>query len=168
MTCDAADTRMSVSGGSIHHHTVGQSVSLECRLEGLTTPPVSLYWERGNKVITANQRPGTVLDTEKLATVSRVTLHLARVELQDTGQSYNQRALRCKLYTVHCTLYMCAGNYTCVSDTHTATLLLVVTVPDTNPEGREIVNTCQDTNQPHGVMMLLYSLPIFYSNKWTV
>ena len=104
MTCDAADTRMSVSGGSIHHHTVGQSVSLECRLEGLTTPPVSLYWERGNKVITANQRPGTVLDTEKLATVSRVTLHLARVELQDTGQCYNDRA-RPEVHTVHCTLY---------------------------------------------------------------
>ena len=117
MTCDAADTRMSVSGGSIHHHTVGQSVSLECRLEGLSTPPVSLYWERGNKVITANQRPGTVLDTEKLATVSRVTLHLARVELQDTGQSYKRELdLRCTLYTVYCT---CVQATTPVSATPT-------------------------------------------------
>ena len=87
LDCTNTDVRMIVPGGSIHHYTVGQSVSLECRLEGLTMAPVSLYWERGNKVITANQRPGTVIDTEKLAAVSRVTLHLSRVELQDTGQS---------------------------------------------------------------------------------
>ena len=37
-----------------------------------------------------------------------------------------------------------AGNYTCVSDTHTATVLLVVTVreeADTGPEGLMTVNT---------------------------
>ena len=37
-----------------------------------------------------------------------------------------------------------AGNYTCVSDTHTATVLLVVTVreeADTGPEGLKTVNT---------------------------
>ena len=36
------------------------------------------------------------------------------------------------------------GNYTCVSDTHTATVLLVVTVreeADTGPEGLMTVNT---------------------------
>ena len=35
-----------------------------------------------------------------------------------------------------------SGNYTCVSDTHTATVLLVVTVreADTGPEGLKTVN----------------------------
>ena len=87
MTCDAADTRMSVSGGSIHHHTVGQSVSLECRLEGHSQPPVSLYWERGNKVVTAKQRPGSVLETERLEQRSRVSLQFASVKLTDTGKA---------------------------------------------------------------------------------
>ena len=41
-----------------------------------------------------------------------------------------------------------AGNYTCVSDTHTATVLLVVTVreeADTGPEGLMTVNTAAET-----------------------
>ena len=78
---------MTVSGGSIQHYTVGQSVSLDCRLEGLTTAPVSLYWERGNKVITAKQRPGSVLETERLKQRSRVSLLFASVELTDTGKA---------------------------------------------------------------------------------
>ena len=43
---------MTISGGSIQHFLVGQGVSLECRVQGpgLRSPPLALYWERGNKV----------------------------------------------------------------------------------------------------------------------
>ena len=43
---------MTISGGSIQHFLVGQGVSLVCRVQGpgLTSPPLALYWERGNKV----------------------------------------------------------------------------------------------------------------------
>ena len=43
---------MTISGGSIQHFVVGQGASLECRVQGpgLTSPPLALYWERGNKV----------------------------------------------------------------------------------------------------------------------
>ena len=75
-----------MSGGSIQHYREGQTVSLECRVEGHSEPPVSLYWERGNKVITAKQRPGSVLETERLKQRSRVSLLFASVELTDTGK----------------------------------------------------------------------------------
>ena len=39
------------------------------------------------KVVTAKHRPGSVLETEKLSGVSRVSLHLGSVELADTGHS---------------------------------------------------------------------------------
>lgn len=41
---------MSVGGGNIQHYIVGQSLTLVCIVEGLMTPPVALYWEKGNKV----------------------------------------------------------------------------------------------------------------------
>lgn len=78
---------MRVSGGDIQHYTEGQTVSLECRLEGHSQPPVSLYWERGNKVVTAKQRPGSVLETERLEQRSRVSLQFASVKLTDTGKA---------------------------------------------------------------------------------
>ena len=82
-----ADMRMVVSGGSIQHYTEGQTgVSLECLVDH-STPPVSLYWERGNKVVTAKQRPGSVLETERLKQRSRVSLLFASVELTDTGKA---------------------------------------------------------------------------------
>ena len=41
---------MRISGGGIQHYRVGQAASLVCRVRGLTSPPLALYWERGNKV----------------------------------------------------------------------------------------------------------------------
>ena len=55
-----------------------------------------------------------------------------------------------------------------MSDTLTYTTLLVVTVPDTSPEGLKIVNTSHYFNRPDTLILLLYSLPIFYSNKWSL
>ena len=54
--------------------------------QGHREPPVSLYWERGNKVVTAKHRPGSVLETERLKERSRVSLQFASVELADTGE----------------------------------------------------------------------------------
>ena len=45
------DVEMRISGGGIQHYRVGQAASLVCRVRGLTSPPLALYWERGNKVI---------------------------------------------------------------------------------------------------------------------
>ena len=38
-----------------------------------------------DQVVTAKQRPGTILETEKLAGVSRISLFIGSVELTDTG-----------------------------------------------------------------------------------
>ena len=79
---------------------------LECLISGLTSPPMSIYWEKGSKVMTVKERSGVSIETEKMAGVSRSSLYIARSELSDTG------------------------NYSCVSDALTKTLLLVVTQDD--------------------------------------
>ena len=65
----------------------------------------------------------------------------------------------------------CPGNYTCVTDQLTATVLLVVTVPeksDTNPEGLKL-NTAEDRlDKPDTGVIFLYSGLFFYSNKWNL
>eukprot|EP00092_Neocalanus_flemingeri_P036861 GFUD01040122.1.p1 GENE.GFUD01040122.1~~GFUD01040122.1.p1 ORF type:complete len:381 (-),score=139.23 GFUD01040122.1:297-1439(-) len=95
---------MTIPGGSIQFVTSGGGIMLECLVSGLSSPPLSLYWEKGNKVVTAKERPGVSLETEKVAGVSRISLYIGSVELSDTG------------------------NYTCVSDTaKRETVLLVVT-----------------------------------------
>ena len=38
------------------------------------------------QVVTAKHRPGSVLETEKLSGLSRVSLHIGSVELTDTGE----------------------------------------------------------------------------------
>ena len=96
---------MIIPGGSIQYATSGSGVGLECLVSGLRNPPLSLYWEKGNKVVTAKERPGVSLETEKLAGVSRIRLYIGSTVLADTG------------------------NYTCVSDTaKTETVVLVVTL----------------------------------------
>ena len=42
--------QMSITGGDIQHYVVGQSLTLVCMVQGLLSPPVALYWEKGNKV----------------------------------------------------------------------------------------------------------------------
>jgi hypothetical protein len=100
-----SEPKVIIPGGSIQYATSGSGVGLECLVSGLRNPPLSLYWEKGNKVVTAKERPGVSLETEKLAGVSRIRLYIGSTVLADTG------------------------NYTCVSDTaKTETVLLVVTL----------------------------------------
>ena len=95
---------MTIPGGSIQYITSGSGVVLECLVSSLSSPPLSLYWEKGNKVVTAKERSGVSLETEKLVGVSRISLYFGSTLLSDTG------------------------NYTCVSDmAKTETVLLVVT-----------------------------------------
>ena len=99
-----SEPNMTISGGSIQYATRGSGVGLECLVSGLRNPPLSLYWEKGNKVVTAKERPGVSLETEKVAGVSRISLYIGSTLLSDTG------------------------NYTCVSDmAKTETVLVVVT-----------------------------------------
>ena len=58
-------------------------------------------------MVTAKERPGLALETEKLAGQAQVRLRWAAVRLADTG------------------------NYTCVTDTATQTVLLVITAGNT-------------------------------------
>ena len=95
---------MSIPGGSIQFIPSGHGIELECLVSGLSTPPLSLYWEKGHKVVSAKERPGVSLEAEKVAGVSRIGLYIGSTEISDTG------------------------NYTCVTDTDkTETVLLVVT-----------------------------------------
>merc|ERR1719376_787787 len=70
------DVTMNIPGGSIQYVTSGEGVMLECLLSGLNSPPSSLYWEKGGKVVTARERLGMSMETEKAAGVSRINLFM--------------------------------------------------------------------------------------------
>jgi len=94
-----------ITGGPVQYVSEGSGVGLECRVSGLSRAPHVLHWERRGKILTAKERPGLSLETERLAGVSRANMYLAESELGDTG------------------------NYTCVSDnSRSETVLLVVTM----------------------------------------
>jgi len=126
------DVMMTIPGGSIQYVTSGRGVVLECLVSGLSSPPLSLYWEMGNKVVTAKERPGVSLESEKVAGVSRIGLYIESTDLYDTG------------------------NYTCVSDTaKTKTVLLVVT------QGADAkILSLQTAQLPSSVDTMVHSLPI--------
>jgi len=106
------DVTMSIHGGSIQYVTSGDGVMLECLLSGLNSPPSSLYWEKGSKTVSARERLGLSMETEKVAGVSRINLFLDMTSQKDTG------------------------NYTCVGQDHRQTVLLVV-MPATDIPGTE-------------------------------
>jgi len=107
---EVLDPEMSIPGGSVQYVTSGDGFQLECLVSALSKAPSSLYWEKRNKVLTAKERTGVSLETEKLAGVSRISLYIGSAVLSDTG------------------------NYTCVSDmAKTETVLLVVTGEEEKP-----------------------------------
>jgi len=94
----------SISGPKIQYVSSGSTVGLECRITGLTSPPQSLYWKRGSRVLTAKERPGISLESEKVPGISTARLFLSHVTTQDSA------------------------NYSCMSDlARPATVVLVVT-----------------------------------------
>eukprot|EP00092_Neocalanus_flemingeri_P060116 GFUD01072014.1.p1 GENE.GFUD01072014.1~~GFUD01072014.1.p1 ORF type:complete len:375 (+),score=135.99 GFUD01072014.1:199-1323(+) len=134
------DLLLTISGGSIQYVTSGGGIMLECLVSGLSSPPLSLYWEKGNKVVTAKERPGVSLETEKVAGVSRITLYIGSAELSDTG------------------------NYTCVSDTaKRETVLLVVTQGDDMKAA-----SLASASLPSGVSTMVYSLTVLTISVLTV
>ena len=97
------DVSVRIRGGDIQYVTAGEEITLECHVSGLVTAPSLLLWKQGDREIIVRLKPGISLETEKVAGVSRASLYLASVSLADTG------------------------NYTCVTDVKSRTVLLVVT-----------------------------------------
>jgi len=100
---DVQDVSVQIRGGDIQYVTSGEEITLECHVSGLVTAPSLLLWKKGDREIRPRLKPGISLETEKVAGVSRASLYLASVSLADTG------------------------NYTCVTDVKSHTVLLVVT-----------------------------------------
>ena len=94
---------VSVVGGPVFYSKEGESVSLECQVTGLTSPPKSLVWRQDAYIISPRSRRWTSLDTLRQTPSSQSSLYISSVELSHTG------------------------NYTCSSDEHSQTVLLVVT-----------------------------------------
>merc|ERR1712106_24049 len=77
------DLTMSIPGGSIQYVTSGDGLMLECLLSGLNSPPLSLYWEKGTKVVSARERLGMSMETEKVAGVSKISLYIGSTSQSD-------------------------------------------------------------------------------------
>merc|ERR1719361_1049730 len=75
----------SISGPKVQYVSAGSTVGLECRIQGLPSPPLSLYWKRGNRVLTAKERPGISLESEKIPGVSTARLFLSHVSHEDSA-----------------------------------------------------------------------------------
>merc|ERR1711936_61277 len=75
----------SISGPKVQYVSAGSTVGLECWIQGLPSPPLSLYWKRGNRVLTAKERPGISLESEKVPGVSTARLFLSHVSHKDSA-----------------------------------------------------------------------------------
>jgi len=73
-----------ISGPKVQYVSAGSTVGLECRIVGLTSPPLSLYWRRGERVLTAKERPGISLESEKVPGVSTARLYLSHTTVEDS------------------------------------------------------------------------------------
>merc|ERR1712210_48042 len=74
----------SISGPKVQYVSAGSTVGLECRIQGLPSPPLSLYWKRGDRVLTATERPGISLESEKVPGVSTARLYLSHTTVEDS------------------------------------------------------------------------------------
>ena len=96
------EASVTVTGGPVFYSREGGSVELECVVTGLLRPPTSLVWRQEEQVISPRTWPGTSLETVRQWPVSQSSLYISRLELSHTG------------------------NYSCVSDQVSQTVLLVV------------------------------------------
>merc|ERR1719229_403007 len=125
----------SISGPKVQYVSAGSTVGLECRIQGLPSPPLSLYWKRDSKVLTAKERPGISLESEKVPGVSTARLFLSHVSHEDSA------------------------TYSCVSDlAPPATVQLVVT-EDHMRSALVSFNSGRATSRPslpHFFLLLLF------------
>lgn len=108
---------VSIPGGGVQHVVEGGGMILECLVSGLLAPPKTLHWLKGGQKMTAKERPGLSLETERLATSSRAVLVFGSAGVADTG------------------------NYTCVADQVTQTVLFIVTPESSPPWASPLVST---------------------------
>jgi len=119
-------------GDEVQYVSAGSTVGLECRIQGLPSPPLSLYWKRDSKVLTAKERPGISLESEKVPGVSTARLFLSHVSHEDSA------------------------TYSCVSDlAPPATVQLVVT-EDHMRSALVSFNSGRTTSLPHFFLLLLF------------
>ena len=131
---------MKVTGGPIIYARAGSAVTLECTVSGLAAAPVVLRWTRSGEddlsaSVSPRTRDGVSLDTERAAGTSRVSLYLRRAQLTDTG------------------------NYTCVADRVSRTVLVVVTGPGSaTPLHRPLSQSSGSAASPHIILILVTTL----------
>lgn len=95
---------------------------LECLVSGLLAPPKTLHWLKGGQKVTAKERPGLSIETERLAASSRAVLVFGSAEVGDTG------------------------NYTCVADETTQTVLFIVTPESSLPWASPLISANSSPN----------------------
>merc|ERR1711874_477101 len=124
----------SISGPKVQYVSAGSTVGLECRIQGLPSPPLSLYWKRGNRVLTAKERPGISLESEKVPGVSTARLFLSHVSHEDSA------------------------TYSCVSDlAPPATVQLVVTEDHMRSALVSFSSGRSTLNHSHPIYFLLFA-----------
>jgi len=129
----------SISGPEIQYVSSGSTVGLECRITGLTSPPLSLYWKRGSRVLTAKERPGISLESEKVPGISTARLFLSHVTPQDSA------------------------NYSCMSDlAKPATVVLVVTRDHPGSALLSLLGHAHCVSAPPLVFALLLTTVLLY------
>merc|ERR1719323_210761 len=137
-TLSRSGASIRVLGGDLHYVAQGGEVSLECEVSNLAQPPHMLQWQRGGQPVTAKERPGLSLETERLAGTSRARLYLAQSEAGDSG------------------------NYTCVCDQKLRhTVRLVVTLGfETPPKGLKGYRGGSGTLVPNSLLLLIIIITI--------
>jgi len=129
----------SISGPEIQYVSSGSTVGLECRITGLTSPPQSLYWKRGSRVLTAKERPGISLESEKVPGISTARLFLSHVTTQDSA------------------------NYSCMSDlARPATVVLVVTRDHPGSALLSLLGQAPPVSTPPPVLALILTTVLLY------
>jgi len=97
------ETEVTIKGGYIHYLRSGEDLSLECTVSGHVASVKSLHWTRGTHVISPRHRMGVSQSIVHDLKGSKIDLFMSNVNLSDTG------------------------NYTCHSEHHSSTALVVVT-----------------------------------------
>jgi len=126
---------LSIPGGMVQHVVEGGGMILECVVSRLSAPPKTLHWLKGGQQVTAKERPGLSLETERLPTTSRAVLVFGSSEVADTG------------------------NYTCVADQATQTVLLIVSPEKLTPWASPLVS--RNSSNKLGRLVFPYFLLAF-------